>query len=280
MARSETAEMTVTVDVGRARWGLSIALCGELAEPAVVAEIAAAAEAAGWDGVFVWDHLWHRDGSPFADPFVTLAAVACSTTAIVLGPLVTPLPRRRPHVVAQQATTLDRLSNGRLVLALGLGHDNYGEYSAVGDQNGENARARAELLDAGIEFLLPALAGEEVAAAGGRRTTVGARRRPRCPIWVAGSVDHRGGPRRAIRYGLDGVAVAGGGGRAWAAAHVRTVGDHLGAEGGNIDVALVGGSFPDPDSLAQAGATWLIPEILPGASAAGARAVAAAGPRG
>ncbi len=82
------------------RWGLSLSLGGELAEPTVVADIAVAAESGGFDGVFVWDHLWHRDGSPFADPFVTLAAIACATTTIVLGPLVTPLPRRRPHVVA------------------------------------------------------------------------------------------------------------------------------------------------------------------------------------
>ncbi|MDQ3470478.1 MAG: LLM class flavin-dependent oxidoreductase, partial [Actinomycetota bacterium] len=183
------------------RWGLSLSLGGELAEPTVVADIAVAAESGGFDGVFVWDHLWHRDGSPFADPFVTLAAIACATTTIVLGPLVTPLPRRRPHVVAQQATTLDRLSGGRLVLGLGLGHDRYGEYSAVGDPDGDDDRARAARLDEGIEFLLPALTGDEVAAAGGRRTTVAARRRPRVPIWVAGSVAFSAGPRRALRHG-------------------------------------------------------------------------------
>ena len=105
------------------KWGLSLSLAGELAQPAVVTEVATAAENAGWDGLFVWDHLWNRTGEPFADPWVTLAAVATATQRVRIGPLVTPLPRRRPQVVAQQAATLDRLSGGRLTLGVGLGHD-------------------------------------------------------------------------------------------------------------------------------------------------------------
>jgi len=254
------------------QWGLSIAVGGELAEPAVVAEIAAAAEAAGWDGVFVWDHLWHRDGTPFADPFVTLAAIAVATAEVALGPLVTPLPRRRPHVVAQQASTLDRLSGGRLVLGLGLGSDNYGEYSAVGDPDGQDDRARAGRLDAGIEFLLPALAGDLVPSAG-RVTTVAARRRPRCPIWVAGRSARRAGPQRIRRHGLEGLALVGGG--RWRAADVEA---SCALVDDDVEIALVGGEHDDPVALAAAGATWLIPELLPGTTAAEAHAFAADGP--
>ena len=67
------------------RWGLSLSLSEELADPRVVSEVAVAAEHAGWDGVFVWDHLWNRTFEPFADPWVTLAAVAAATRGCVSG---------------------------------------------------------------------------------------------------------------------------------------------------------------------------------------------------
>ncbi len=258
-------------------WGLSVSLGGELADPNAVASVAAAAENAGWDGVFVWDHLWHRDGAPFADPFVTLSAIALATSLVRIGPLVTPLPRRRPAVVAQQASSVDRLSGGRLTLGLGLGHDRYGEYSDVGDDLGDDAKARANRLDDGLEFLLPALAGEPVPAAGNRRTTVACTQRPRCPIWVAGSAGKSAGPRRAARHGLEGVAIVGGG--EWLPEHAETVRAESSAHGlDQLEVVLVGGTHDDPGELAAAGATWLIPELLPGTTIAEATAIASAGP--
>ena len=148
------------------RWGLSLSLSEELAEPAEVARLAALAEDAGWNGVFVWDHLWNRTASPFADAWLTLAAVAAATDHVRIGPLVTPLPRRRPQVVAQQATTLDRMSGGRLVLGLGLGTDSYGEFSEF-DEPARDDSLRARDLDRGIELLLPALAGAPVPQIGG-----------------------------------------------------------------------------------------------------------------
>jgi alkanesulfonate monooxygenase SsuD/methylene tetrahydromethanopterin reductase-like flavin-dependent oxidoreductase (luciferase family) len=84
-------------------------------------ELAGVTEAAGREGLFVWDHLIFTDGLPLADPWVLLTAAAAVTKRIRLGPMVTPLPRRRPWEVARQATTLDRLSNGRLILGVGLG---------------------------------------------------------------------------------------------------------------------------------------------------------------
>ena len=111
------------------RWGLSISLSGDLADPGLLADVAVGAERAGWDGVFVWDHLWNRTSVPFADPFVTLAAIASATERVVIGTMVTALPRRRPQLVAQSTTSVDRLSSGRMVLGLGLGVDSYGEYS-------------------------------------------------------------------------------------------------------------------------------------------------------
>ena len=257
------------------KWGLSLSLAGDLAQPALIAEVAATAEAAGWDGVFVWDHLWNRTGEPFADPWVTLAAIALAAERVRLGPLVTPLPRRRPQVVAQQAATLDRLSEGRLTLGVGLGHDNYGEYSAF-EEPLTDARSRAVALDNGLELLTTALTGGPVPSAGERHTTVACVQRPRCPIWVAATMPQSAGPRRAARHGVEGVAAVGV--EEWTPEHVRdilTAGDF---ESGAIDIVLVGGTHPDAAALAEAGATWGVREVMPGASAAEALARASTPP--
>ena len=257
------------------RWGLSISLSEELADPGLVAMVAATAEKAGWDGVFVWDHLWNRTLAPFADPFVTLAAIATATRRVVIGTMVTALPRRRPQLVAQAVTSLDRLSGGRMVLGLGLGVDSYGEYSAFGEPAADD-RTRAAVLDAGIELLLPMLAGDPVPGAGGRTTTMAGVQAPRVPIWIAARVGLTAGPRRVARHGLEGLALVG--------ADPCAPGDvtaALGAGGlsaGAVDVVLVGGSHPDPPALAAAGATWCVPEVLPGATSADALALAATPP--
>ena len=253
------------------RWGLSSSLSADLAQPSVIADVAVAAESAGWEGFFVWDHLWNRTGDPFADPWVTLAAVATATHQVRIGPMVTPLPRRRPQVVAQHAATLDRLSGGRLTLGVGLGHDEYGEYSAF-DEPLTDARSRARVLDDGLELLTVALSGDPVESAGRRPTTVACVQRPRCPIWVAATVPATAGPRRAARHGLEGIAAVGV--DEWTPAHVSQLLNEGGYEPGDIDVALVGGDHPDEAALAEAGATWAIAEIDLGASAAEALAMA------
>jgi alkanesulfonate monooxygenase SsuD/methylene tetrahydromethanopterin reductase-like flavin-dependent oxidoreductase (luciferase family) len=257
------------------RWGLSISLSGELADPRALADVAVAAEEAGWDGVFVWDHLWNHTLAPFADPFVTLAAIAGATRHVSIGTMVVALPRRRTQLVAQAATTLDRLSNGRMILGVGLGVDSYGEYSLF-DEAAIDDKARAAVLDAGIELLKPMLAGESVPGAGGRVTTVTGVQQPRLPIWIAGRAEFGAGPRRVARHALEGLAIVRS--DAWQTAHVRDALRAGDLRAGAIDVALVGGSHPDPEALAAAGATWCIPEILPGATAAEALAVATAAP--
>jgi alkanesulfonate monooxygenase SsuD/methylene tetrahydromethanopterin reductase-like flavin-dependent oxidoreductase (luciferase family) len=185
--------------------------------------------------------------------------------------MVAALPRRRPQLVAQAATSLDRLSGGRMVLGVGLGVDSYGEYSAFAEAAGDD-RARGAALDAGLERLLPMLAGEPVPAAGGRVTTTAGVQRPRLPVWVAGHAGLRAGPRRAARHRLDGLALVGADG--WTADHVGEALLAGGLGAGGLDVVLVGGTHPDPAALEGAGATWCMPEILPGASAAEAMAVA------
>src|SRR6188472_2204519 len=113
----------------RARRAIFIALFDELSDPGLVAELAVRAEVRGWDGFFVWDHVAYREPvTALADPWITLAAVATRTEKLVIGPLVTPLSRRRPHQLARETVTLDRLSGGRLVLGVGLGSDRTGEF--------------------------------------------------------------------------------------------------------------------------------------------------------
>ena len=69
---------------------------GEYGDPRLLVELAEAAEAAGWDGAFVWDHVAYREqGWPVADPYVAVAAIAARTERIRLGVLVSAVARRR-----------------------------------------------------------------------------------------------------------------------------------------------------------------------------------------
>src|SRR5918999_1259402 len=123
------------------RSGLFMPLFDALADPAVVARLSAEAEEAGWHGVFVWDNLRYREPVvDVADPWITLAAMATATERIRLGPMVTPLARRRPVKVARETATLDRLSGGRLTLGVGLGSDRFGgEFSITGEEVDDSA---------------------------------------------------------------------------------------------------------------------------------------------
>ncbi len=131
---------------------------GALADPRSAVEMAVAAEAAGWHGVFVWDHILGWDGAEVGDVWVILAAMAQATSKIRLGPMVTPLPRRRPWVVARQAVTLDHLSNGRLTLGVGLGTPPETEFARFGED--QDAKARAAKLDEGLDVLVGMWSGE------------------------------------------------------------------------------------------------------------------------
>jgi alkanesulfonate monooxygenase SsuD/methylene tetrahydromethanopterin reductase-like flavin-dependent oxidoreductase (luciferase family) len=107
--------------------GLFLPPFDELYEPRVMAELAASAEQCGWDGFFVWDHVNYRDPvRAVADPWITLSAIALATERMRIGPLVTPLSRRRVQKLARETVTLDHLSGGRLILGVGLGSDSNG----------------------------------------------------------------------------------------------------------------------------------------------------------
>src|SRR5215213_6520361 len=144
------------------RAGLWLPLFEELADPRVVARLAADAEEWGWHGVFVWDQpRWCEPIKQVADPWITLTAIAAATERVRLGPMVTPLPRRRPAKVARETATLDRLSGGRLTLGVGIGSDRFGgEMSKTGEQLDD--RRRGQMLDEALAILTSAWSGEPV----------------------------------------------------------------------------------------------------------------------
>ncbi|HMF04920.1 MAG TPA: LLM class flavin-dependent oxidoreductase [Acidimicrobiia bacterium] len=184
---------------------------GSFGEPATLIDLAVAADEAGWDGFFLWDHLVHRVDGPYVDAWIALAAVAARTEHVRIGPLVTPLPRRRPWKVAREAASLDHLSRGRLVLGVGIGTDHSREFSAFGEAADD--RTRAELLDEGLEIVAKLWAGEPAHHAGVHFHVDGAEflprplQQPRIPIWCAAHWPHRTPLRRAARY--DGVVAVG-----------------------------------------------------------------------
>ncbi len=109
-----------------------------------VVELGLLAEASGWDGVFGWETVYGLD------PWVMLGAIAAQTTHVRLGTLLTPPSRRRPWKLAAEVATLDRLSHGRAVLAVGLGALDTG-FADVGEVT--DRRTRAELLDESLLLL-------------------------------------------------------------------------------------------------------------------------------
>src|SRR6266699_7070245 len=120
---------------------------GSFGDARLMAELAHEAEDAGWNGFFVWDHIGGspEQATPMADPWVALTAMAMATSRIKLGPMVTPIPRRRPWKLARESVTLDHLSEGRLILGVGLGDPVATEFGTFGEET--DARVRAAILD-------------------------------------------------------------------------------------------------------------------------------------
>jgi alkanesulfonate monooxygenase SsuD/methylene tetrahydromethanopterin reductase-like flavin-dependent oxidoreductase (luciferase family) len=187
-------------------YGVYLPPFGPCADPITLASMAADAEAAGWDGFFLWDHMAFGGSLPFADPWIALAAIAMRTHTLRLGALVTPLARRRPWKVARETVTLDHLSQGRLIAGVGLGQVR-NEFDDLGEE--ADPTVRAAMLDEGLEVLTGLWTGEPVQYEGTHYHIRQARflprpvQTPRIPIWVAGFWPRKAPFRRAARW--DGV---------------------------------------------------------------------------
>ncbi|MFB7629610.1 LLM class flavin-dependent oxidoreductase [Streptomyces sp. NPDC056149] len=188
------------------RFSINIPNFGDFADPRNVATVAAAAEQAGWDGLFVWDHVQHRQhqGRPFGDPWMLLTAAALTTSRIRLGTLLTPVPRYHPQQLARQVATLDQLSHGRATFAAGLGGPIDDEYRSFGDTAAP--RLLAERLDEGLDLLRSFWTGDPVNHRG-RHYEVhdvtllpATAQQPHPPVWIGGFWPHRAPMRRAARW--------------------------------------------------------------------------------
>lgn len=163
--------------------------------------LAQEAETAGWDGFFMWDPVWG------IDPWVSLAAVAVQTERIRLGTLITPLSRCRPWKLASETVTLDHLSQGRVILSVGLGAIDSG-FEVFGEET--DRRTRAELLDEGLEILTGLWRGNLFDYDGKHYqvkdmeflppTPPPTFQSPRIPIWVVGAWPRPKSMQRVIRY--------------------------------------------------------------------------------
>ena len=242
------------------RYGLTLPIFDELSEPALLAELAAEAETAGWDGIFVWDHVYYRAPvRAVADPWISLAAMAVATSSVAIGTMVTPLARRRPQVVARQLATLDRLSNGRVMLGTGLGLDSSGgEFERFGEQP-EEVSERAERYDESLECLSGLLSGEAVDFDGRYVTARDVCFLPRpvrdhLPIVIGARWPNRRPLERAARY--DGVFPIELESPADLAAACSFVAERRPDGLDGFEVVVQGSAGDDPRPWADAGATW------------------------
>jgi alkanesulfonate monooxygenase SsuD/methylene tetrahydromethanopterin reductase-like flavin-dependent oxidoreductase (luciferase family) len=251
--------------------------------------------------VFLWDALLpvyeHSDEvrealgetGDIVDPYVALTAIAACTERLRFGALVTPLPRLRPEVFARQTATLDRFSEGRLILGVGLGNPST-QFTAFGGE--ADTRLRAAMVDEFLDVLLQLWSGDEINTRGSHYVAEGVsmtptpHQRPRIPIWIGADSRNRAPRRRAARW--DGFVPAS---DSWPegvispAEYEAIVADITAlrpqAQQGPFDVVVIGnasGTLPTTDSLpayAAAGVTWVLSQAL---SVDEARRRIAAGP--
>lgn len=243
------------------RYGIEVVPFGPYAEPGPVVELARAAEAAGWEALSIWDHAHFWGG--VADPWVTLAAVACATQRLRLVTTVSPVPRYRPHLLARSVHALDALSGGRFTLGVGLGVAE--DLEPLGDHRDD--RTRAAMTHEALDLVARWCAGETVEHAGehyradGVQVAGRATQAPRVPVWVGGL--SRPALRRAARW--DGWVI----GTIDEEQHVTLPPDAVAASvaylreqgaGDGFDVAVNGTTAAGEHGLAgeyaDAGATW------------------------
>jgi alkanesulfonate monooxygenase SsuD/methylene tetrahydromethanopterin reductase-like flavin-dependent oxidoreductase (luciferase family) len=243
--------------------GVHVPNFASLASPADLADLAARAEAAGWDGFFIWDHVARPEGTfPMAEPWVALTAVAMATQRLRIGPMVTPLARRRPWNVARQVASLDQLTGGRVTLGVGLGVSSGPEFHQFGGEESD-PRVRGDMLDEGLQLLRAAWAGTPVRHAGTHYqvddvTFLPAPVQPRVPIW--GATERISGRPVRRAAGLDGVFP------------IRlkpsdlpvlldNVAQHRAAGLDGYDVVITGTDEGECQAWRDAGATWWLHEL-------------------
>jgi hypothetical protein len=189
----------------RLRYGLYVPNFGKASYAASLADLASEAERSRWDGFFLWDHIREWDQRvPLCDSYTALAAIAMKTKRIRIGTTVTPLPRLKPWVVARQTASLDHLSNGRLILGVGLGGEESVGYEKFGEPS--ESQVLAEKLDESLSIITGLWSGKAFSFQGKHyrieRTAFlpTPMQKPRIPIWVGGFWPKRTPFRRAAKW--------------------------------------------------------------------------------
>ena len=243
-------------------FGIEVVPFGDFSNPCAIVSLAQLAEASGWEGLWIWDHMLIPFGA--GDPWVTLAAVAASTKKLKLCVGVSPLPRYRPHLLARTLTGLDLLSQGRLIFSTGLGISP--DFAPFGEPPDD--KTRAAMLDEGLELLASYLSGEEITHHGSYYSAEKVRlaplpvQKPRIPVWIGG--DSPSAMRRAARW--DGWIIGTvdehsriGKSPAQVAKQAAYIHDHR-STNTPFDIAVDGVTNASerilPREYAQAGATW------------------------
>jgi alkanesulfonate monooxygenase SsuD/methylene tetrahydromethanopterin reductase-like flavin-dependent oxidoreductase (luciferase family) len=179
-------------------YGIEIVPLGPYSDPRAVLEMAVAAEDAGWQGIWLWDHVLFPYGA--GDPWISLAAVAAATKTLKLCTGISPLPRYRPHLLARLLTSLDLLSQGRVIFGTGLGVPS----DCVPFGESGNDKTRAEMTDEGLDYLADLLSGEQFSHTGKFYTANDVclvptpMQKPRIPVWIGG--DSNAAMRRAAKW--------------------------------------------------------------------------------
>jgi alkanesulfonate monooxygenase SsuD/methylene tetrahydromethanopterin reductase-like flavin-dependent oxidoreductase (luciferase family) len=201
------------------RYGVMVSTFGEFANPPAIATLAREVEAAGWDGLFTWDHIATAStpqasrvaAEALIDTWVALTIIALSTGRIHFGPRVTPMPRRRPWKLARETVSLDHLSGGRLILGVGSGFSEIIDAEFVRFGEPSDPRIRAERLDEGLDVLAGLWSGQPFSFHGQHYHVDDVTflptpfQSPRIPVWVAATPPSKAPLRRAARW--DGVCL-------------------------------------------------------------------------
>lgn len=241
------------------------------------ADLAVELEKGGWDGIFVWEPVWG------VDAWVSLTACAMVTKTLRLGTMLTPPSRMRPWKLASETATLDNLSGGRVILAVGLGALDVG-FEAFGEVI--DRKQRAELMDEALEIIdglwRAASSKESGFEHQGKHYNIEVKadfmskpappvQQPRIPIWVVGAWPGDKSMARVAKYDgwLPSSRDENGSFRQSTADEVRAgsvwLAEHR-ADAPPIDIIMEWDTSRDDDAaarakvceLADAGATWYI----------------------
>ncbi|MCY3410179.1 MAG: LLM class flavin-dependent oxidoreductase [Candidatus Heimdallarchaeota archaeon] len=186
------------------KFGIYIANHSISSDPNDYVDLAKLSEECGWEGFFIWDHVytpWSAD-DPVLDPWVILSAIATQTENLMIGITVTPLARRRPTVLARQAASLSKLSNGRFILGVGLGGSE--EFDSLGEES--DPFIRAEMLDESLEILQGLWSGKPFIYEGRHyhiKEAIQFKPEAKIKIWVGGFWPHKKPFRRVAKF--DGI---------------------------------------------------------------------------